>query len=52
VDDVHVFYANGVLVSNCDAVQYLCMHADATGGGSYDQHAAVEVQVVSLGGWT
>lgn len=29
VAEVHVFYAEGVLVSNCDAHQYGCLHFNA-----------------------
>ena len=28
VDDCHEFFANGILVHNCDALRYLCRHLD------------------------
>jgi hypothetical protein len=28
VDTIHEYYANGILVSNCDALRYLCMGLD------------------------
>lgn len=52
VEDAGVYYANGVLVSNCDALQYLCLHADAQQGGKFTKHKAREIEDVSMSGWT
>jgi hypothetical protein len=53
VEEVPVYFAEGVLVSNCDAHQYACLHAD--GGEMFGANAQVqrrEVIKVKSGGWT
>lgn len=49
----HLYYADGKLVHNCDALQYLCLHAD--GGELFGAAIAEqrrEVRRVAAGGWT
>lgn len=50
----HMYYANGVLVHNCDALQYLMLHADngASLGGTLTTRGKQEIKKVSAGGWT
>lgn len=47
-----MYYANGILVSNCDALQYLAMHADAQQHGGRMGTQVLPVEEVSLGAWT
>ena len=45
VEKEHVFYANGVLVSNCaDSLQYLCLHANPSYAVHSRARGAVEVK--------
>lgn len=54
VADAHLYYANGLLVSNCDALQYLCLHADggALFGAALASVEARPIKRVSHAGWT
>lgn len=52
VEEAGVYYANGILVSNCDALQYLAMHADAQQHGGRMGTQVLPVEDVSLGAWT
>jgi hypothetical protein len=52
VSDAGVYYANGVLVSNCDSMQYLCLHADAQQGGKLNNRKAQEIAPSSMMAWT
>lgn len=54
VADANVFYAEGVLVHNCDGLQYLALHADggATFGRQLLQPTRREIKGVSSRGWT
>jgi len=49
----HLYYADGKLVHNCDAFQYLCLHADGgeVFGGTLGEQRR-EVVHVSATGWT
>lgn len=49
VDDQEMYYANGVLVHNC---QYLCLHAEALQGGKLEKPQARKIEVAHAGGWT
>lgn len=49
----HLYYAGGKLVHNCDAFQYMCLHAD--GGevfGATLESERREVRKISAVGWT
>lgn len=48
VEGCPMFFASGVLVSNCDAHQYACMHADhgGLGGGLFSRQGRKEVKSV------
>ena len=53
VSDCPMYFAEGLLVSNCDADQYASLHADADQGGMLQTNrAARPVQKVNAGGWT
>jgi hypothetical protein len=52
VEGAGAYYANGVLVSNCDALQYLSLHADGQQSGGRMGAQVLEVERVSIGAWT
>jgi hypothetical protein len=52
VEGAGAYYANGVLVSNCDALQYLALHADGQQSGAYMGNTVREVERVNIGAWT
>lgn len=45
------FFAEGVLVSNCDAMQYASLHIDST-FGAVVKAGRREVKVANAMGWT
>ena len=52
VEGAGAYYANGVLVSNCDALQYLALHADGQQNGGRMGNMVMEVERVNIGAWT
>jgi hypothetical protein len=52
VEEAHSFFANGVLVSNCDALQYLCLGVNMAGGTGLQAPKRREVKALSSLGWT
>jgi len=52
VEGAGAYYANGVLVSNCDALQYLALHADGQQNGGRMGNTVMEVERVNIGAWT
>jgi hypothetical protein len=61
VDDAHCYYANGMLVSNCDALQYMCLIVHGNLLPTFIRHARFSSQgkaqqwqqpAVRAAGWT
>jgi len=47
----HLYYAGGILVHNCDSLQYLCMNVGLTSGQQVTDRRR-EIKSVSAAGWT
>lgn len=52
VENEPVYFAEGVLVKNCDALQYACLHADNNGGQRMKMRERRDISRVSAIGWT
>ena len=52
VEDAGAYFVEGLLVSNCDALQYGCLHAEAQQGGKLEGTRRRVIKRVAAHGWT